>query len=306
MLETIVNGLAYGSLLFMVTAAYLQLNKLWARKHLPDVAASISIPGILVESIPLFFFGLYFLQKGEIVGIIDSVVWLLSAVLLVMIGAGFWVPGQRRQGLMNLIRQSMRLERVELANLANAVLHPGAERDLIRVLSLVAAVDGHIDEREKHLIELFAQRWDLDIDWIDLQQPRSMRDRIIRATEAVEAYLQTMPSKDQVGHLLDLLKMIVQADAHTSEEEQTLVTELQGRINHFLNQSGTDSRITVVIAPQNQEQDEAARRLLQTSGPVELAGGKGHKVGEYFSRQYAQLICDEYRALGFFTVMVDD
>ena len=58
MLEKVVNVLAYGSLFFAASAAYLQLNKLWARKHIAEVAESISIPGILVESIPLFFFGL--------------------------------------------------------------------------------------------------------------------------------------------------------------------------------------------------------------------------------------------------------
>ena len=306
MLEFIVNSLAYGSLVFVAAAAYLQLNKLWARKHLPEVAASISIPGVLVESVPLFFFALYFIQKGEIVGIIDSTIWLLSAVLFIMIGAGFWVPQRRHQGLLALIRQSMLKERRELTNLANAVLHHGGERDLIRILSLVAAVDGDIDDREKHLIELFAQRWDLDIDWIGLQEPRSVSDRIIRANDAVEAYLRTRPSGEQLKHLLDLLQMTVAADAHTSPEEQTLVNEIRGRIAHYRDEASDARRIQVIIAPQNQKQDEAICRLLHTEGSVDLAGGKGHLVGEYFSRQYARLVCDEYRALGFFTVLVDE
>jgi hypothetical protein len=72
LLEKIINLLAYGSLLFAAAAAYLQLNKLWTRKHLAEVAESISIPGILVESIPLFFFGLYFLFKGELLDVLQK------------------------------------------------------------------------------------------------------------------------------------------------------------------------------------------------------------------------------------------
>ena len=51
MIEQIVHWLAYGSLAFGGIAAYLQLNKLWARKHLREVAASISIPGVLFEGV---------------------------------------------------------------------------------------------------------------------------------------------------------------------------------------------------------------------------------------------------------------
>ena len=306
MLDTIVNSLAYGSLLFVATAAYLQLNKVWARKHIEDVAASISIPGILVESVPLFFFGLYYLQKGELVGIVDSTIWLVTATVFILIGAGFWVPGQRRQGLAALIRRSVRMEQQELTTLANAVIHPVSEKDLIEILSLVAAVDGEIDDREKQLIDAFAQRWKLHIDWAALQKPRSLSDRIIAANEAVEAYLQTTPSTEQVRHLLDLLQLIVAADAHTSPEEQTLINEVRGGIMHYREKASDAPGIAVVIAPQSRQQDEAIRRLLNTSGAVELAGGKGHKVGEYFSRTYARLVCEEYRALGFFTVLVDD
>lgn len=80
MLDTIINALAYGSLLFAATAAYLQLNKLWSRKHIEEVADSVSIPGILVESIPVFFFGLHCINKGEIPRTIDSLIRLISAV----------------------------------------------------------------------------------------------------------------------------------------------------------------------------------------------------------------------------------
>ncbi len=36
------------------------------------------------------------------------------------------------------------------------------------------------------------------------------------------------------------------------------------------------------------------------------AGGKGYTVGAYFSRSYADMICTQYRALGFFTVVLDE
>ena len=66
MLEQLVNWLAYGSLLVGATAAYLHLNKLWSRKHIQEVADSISISGTLLEAVPILIFGFYFLNlKAE-------------------------------------------------------------------------------------------------------------------------------------------------------------------------------------------------------------------------------------------------
>jgi hypothetical protein len=36
LLETVITVLAYTSLLFAAASAYLQLNKLWSRKHIQD------------------------------------------------------------------------------------------------------------------------------------------------------------------------------------------------------------------------------------------------------------------------------
>jgi hypothetical protein len=109
---------------------------------------SISIPGILVESIPLFFFGLYFLFKGELLGIIDSIIWLTSAVLVTMIGAGFWVKGQRKKGFWQLVVSSVARERAEITTMARAFINPSSAPQLIHVLTSMAAVDGDIDQRE--------------------------------------------------------------------------------------------------------------------------------------------------------------
>jgi hypothetical protein len=52
---------------------------IWPRKHIPEVAASISLSGTLFEAIPTAIFGIYFVTRGEPVGAIDSAIWLVSA-----------------------------------------------------------------------------------------------------------------------------------------------------------------------------------------------------------------------------------
>jgi hypothetical protein len=306
LLEKIINLLAYGSLLFAAAAAYLQLNKLWTRKHLAEVAESISIPGILVESIPLFFFGLYFLFKGELLGIIDSIIWLISAVLVTMIGAGFWVKGQRKKGFWQLVVNSVVRERAEISTMARAFINPSSAPQLIKVLTSMAAVDGDIDQREIDLIQPFADDWNLDINWAELAVDTSANSRIIATQKAIIEYLDTSPPHAQVAHLLDVLQLLINADETCSNEEKLAFDEMGGQINQYLSDESVAELFTVVIAPQDSEQDEAIRRLmLKDVDAHTYAGGKGYTIGAYFSNSYAEIICAEYRALGFFTVVME-
>ena len=305
MLEKVVNVLAYGSLFFAASAAYLQLNKLWARKHIAEVAESISIPGILVESIPLFFFGLYFLVKGELLGIIDSVIWLISACLVTMIGAGFWVKGQRRKGIWQLMKGSISRERAEISTLAREFVNPSSATQLLQVLTRIAAVDGHVDQREIDLIEPFLEEWNLDIDWKALPMSNSSNVRIVETRKAIEEYLETSPPHNQVAQLLEVLQLLIDADEACSSEEQMSFDEISGQVNQYLSDEPVEATFTVVIAPQNEQQNEAIRLMLEATEAHAYAGGKAYTIGNYFSRNYADIICSEYRSLGFFTVVVE-
>ena len=306
MLETIINALAYGSLFFAAAAAYLQLNKLWTRKHLSEVAESISIPGILVESIPLFFFGLYFLFKGELLGIIDSIIWLTSAVLVIMIGSGFWVKGQRRVGILRLMVRSMARERSEIGRLARAFISPSSAPQLIKVLTRMALVDGEVDQRELDLVQTFADEWNLEIDWDELSSEGSSGGRIVEVQKAITEYLDTSPPEAQAAHLLEVLQLLIDADENCSLEEQTAFDEISGSISQYMEGSAVEKGFTVVIAPQDEKQDEAIRLMLANVESHTYAGGKGYTIGSYFSRSFAEIICAEYRALGFFTVVIDE
>ena len=195
--DSLITALAQLSLLFAATAAYLQLNKLWQRKHLPAVAESISLSAILVKLVPLSFFGFYFLSKGEIIGIVDSSIWLVTGIVIAMIGAGFWVPGKRSRGFWRLAMSSLRKERTELSHLARQVLHPSASRQLLDVLTAMALVDGELDPREQRLIQPFVDEWGLELDWSQLitQQQESRSARLVRVRQALTRYLEASPGR---------------------------------------------------------------------------------------------------------------
>ena len=306
MLETIVSYLAFGSLGFAVVSAYLQTNKIWQRKHIAEVADSISIPGIAVEAIPLFFFGLYFFVKGEVVGIIDSAIWLTTTTIFILIGSGAWVRGRRGKGFWSRVRSSIANERKEIGALARAIVQPSSREELVALLQALAEVDGEVSDSEIALIQQFSDEWGVKVELGDRPPPTNVSTRLMNVSNALEKYLQTSPPEQQVVHIEELLNMLVNADGECHEDEQTALGELTGLINQYLAEETLAPNYHVLVAPQSEDQIQSLTVLMQQSKPHEGAGGKGFTVGMFHSRPYAESICQEYRRLGYFTVVTDE
>ncbi len=82
---------------FTVGAAYLKLNKIWIRKHNAEVADSVSIVGNVVYIIPLSFFALNYIFIAHWQGVIDSVIWIISGIVYILIGFRLWVQSHRHK-----------------------------------------------------------------------------------------------------------------------------------------------------------------------------------------------------------------
>ena len=90
------------------------------------------------------------------------------------------------------------------------------------------------------------------------------------------------------------------------EEEQVAFGEAAAALQNYLSAGDTEALYQVVIAPQDKDQEEAVELMLVGVEPHDYAGGKGYTVGHFYSRAYADVVCLEYRAMGFFTVVVDE
>jgi uncharacterized tellurite resistance protein B-like protein len=306
MFEQIVHWLAYGSLAIGAASAYLHLNKLWSRKHIPEVAASISISGTVLEAIPTTIFGVYFMTNRDPVGVIDSAIWLLSAVGFLMIGSGFWVLGQRKMGFWQLAWRSIRFERQEVGNLAQSVLQPASREQLIALLQRLAEVDGVVSEEEADLVNQVAESLNLDANIKPHRVADNRVGRLLSIRNALRHYLITSPPKASVEKLEHLLVQLAAADGNTNEDEQFALDEVNGLIRDYLQDDSSSAAFRVLLAPQSQDQISRISTILSESPLHETAGGRGVTVGEFHTREYADSICKEYRELGFFCVVTDE
>jgi len=306
--KSFVNIMAYASVGFSAVAAYLKMNKVWKRKHNAEVANSVSVVGNVVDIIPLTFFSLYFLMYAQWQGFIDSVIWVVAGIVSVMIGAGVWVPENRRKSFWAELKEALRLERSEVGHLACAMFRPSGADSVVKILTSFAYLDRELEPREKDYIETFAEKWHVKLDWDKHRSlaSSSRADILIRTRNAVLNYLRISPPTEQVSQLIDLLTSLAKIDDDVSDEESLMLLEAKGLLSSYVDEGDQPSTFAVVIAPQNEGHDAALAILLPDARKVSVAGGTGYVVGSYYSHEFAEMIRDQYRAMGYFTVDVGE
>ena len=302
--KSFISIMAYASLGFSFAAAYLKINKIWKRKHIADVANSVSIMGNVFDIIPLSFFALNFLFVAQWQGMIDSVLWIFAGVVSVLIGSGLWVQGNRGKTFWTRVKESLKLEKSEVGHLATTFFRPSGAEIILEIFARFAYIDRDLVAREQELVQSFADTWHLDINWeehrklADLEQPVSF----VKTRDTVARYLKTSPPAEQVAQLIDVLHALVKIDEKVSDQEKLILEEVHKFLLSYIDDSEIQANYTVIIAPQNRKQDVAIGTLLPDAQKIDVAGGSGYRVGSFYSQDYADVICDQYRALGFFTI----
>ncbi len=302
-LRTAIQSITVAALVVAAAQAYLILNKLWIRKHEKAVAESVSLAGESLGLVTLVVLGLSSAAHGYWAGFADAAIWVLAGMVTLAVGTGRWVEGRRQRGLWMLIRESLRLERSEVGDLARSFFRPSAARQILEILGQVALLDRELDDRERAFVESFAEAWGVEFRWDELTAGGSAAD-MVRLRQSVERYLATSPPDRQVSQLADTLAALVRVDEVTSAEEQLMLDELRGMLHHYVGERGEGGRHVVAVVPQDAAQDTALGSLLPEVAKQKLQGGIAYPVGPFFSAPYANLVAEEYRAMNFFATVV--
>jgi len=302
--KSLASILAYAALGFSITAAYLKINKIWKRKHHAEVANSVSIAGNFIAVVPWTFFGINFLFVAQWQGLINSIIWVVTFIVLMLIGSGLWVEGKRNMSFWARLKDSLKLERSEVGDLALSLFRPSSAQIILELLAHFAYIDRHLADQEKNFIQSFGDRYKLEIDWNEFEKLADIErsERFMKTRDMAEEYLKTSPPAEQVAQLSDLLETLVKIDDDYSIQEKLIQEEVRGLLLDYCEENHAKANCSVVIVPQSREQDAAISAILPQTEKTELAGGSGYMVGSFYSKSYAEVICNQYRALGFFTI----
>jgi hypothetical protein len=218
-----------------------------------------------------------------------------------MIGAGIWVKENRSIGFFKLLMKALHLEGKESGDLIKSLVQPSGAKQILNILQKVACLDQDLADEEVKLVNNFAKQWKIDIPSPE-EWSLSKETNLLDVRESVEDYLKISPPVQQASELIDLIKLMIIADDKLTEEENLFLAEVTGMIKDYIERDGEAIMYHVLIVPQNEDQFNAIKTIFPNTEPVERRGGKVLVRGQFFSKEYANAICQKYIALGMFSI----
>ncbi|ROL60781.1 hypothetical protein D9V87_00560 [Bacteroidetes/Chlorobi group bacterium MS-B_bin-24] len=304
--ERLIDAFIWISLLMSVVQVYLQTNKIWKRKHERVVAESQSIAGLSLLILNCLIWLISYIMKNDIESIIDTSLIIAQAMVFLLVGTGLWVRGQRKMGFWRLVKQAIRIEKKEANYLLKRFFKPQNAEIIIDILHNLAMIDEEFDEREKKLIEFFAMEWNIPYSAETKNKERKQRvvqNKFVDLRNKLLDYLSRDPPVEQVAQLKDLINEMILADEKITSEEKLVSGELLGIIDSYLQEEERKDVYQVIIVPQNPNQEQKIKELLPDSESIETFGGIVYSVGSFYSKEFAEMVCQRFRKMNFFAIV---
>lgn len=298
--DQIITSLAVFGLGISAVIAYLKINKIWARRHIKEVAESVSVAAALLSLFTTLPFLIKFLVIDEdYVAAAKFVLSLLVFVVFFLVGIGLWVRSAEPRGFWSAIRNALLTEQKELTNLLHTLAQPREARAIVRILQLVSTVDRELDQREIDLLESIAKP--LGVAMQDLASQQSTDSATVeQVRQAFVDYLALKPVAHQASKTYDLVRFMVRADKQISSEERLILDELASVVRDYLGRDAHAPLFEVLVVPQNDQQKTYIGELLPQSELVPKSGGQAVVAGRFYSEAFALDVCRQYRDKGLF------
>lgn len=303
--ESIIKLFIYLSLGLSLIQFYLRANKIWKRKHEKEVAESQSIAGLSLLLLNCLLWVIYYLIEKDYSSILDTTIIIAETTVFLLISTGFWVKRAQGLSIWALVKLALNLEREEADYLLKKFFKPHKAEMIITLLHQLAMIDEDLDKREKELIEMFAKEWNIDYspEKLDKEIKESKENRYIQLRTMLNSYLAQNPPVEQAGQLQDLMNKLIKVDEEVSPEEELIISELMGLIDTYLDVEKKRELYHVIIVPQKSDQEEIIKKVSPDSQKIYTAGGVAFSVESYYSLKYAQMVCEEFRKKGLFTIV---
>ena len=306
MFSTIIEVLIFASVGIAILKTYLTANKVWSRKSDVNVANSISVYAAILGLLAgLPFFVKYAFIDLDYQSAANAMIGLILGTFFLLVGSGLWVKNRNKNiSFWSKFKRAIKLENDEVADLVKAFILPKGANLIVQILQQMALIDRKIDDKEVNFIRVFAKSWNLDFEMNEIKKDDSQDSNYINLRASVISYLDISPPIEQAAQLRDVINSLANIDNKLSEEEVYILEEIDGLIDNYVEQGSAITQFEVVIAPQSDEQKIAIKKLIPNFTLSENKGGVGYIEGIYYSEKMAQMICNKFRSLNLFTVIV--
>ncbi|WP_414577839.1 hypothetical protein [Anabaena sp. CCY 9402-a] len=303
-IESIIEGLVYIAVITTAIMVYLNINKVWSRKHEPIVAESVSVGARILAVAFIIPFLMSSLVKLDLGSAANYLLMGVNDGVFLLIGIGVWVKGGKRTSFWRKFFRSLRQEQNEIGNLVKDLTKPTGEEQLLGILHRLAWLDDRLDERERQYIETFAKAWNIDTkDILNYQPPEKGIDKFQYLLQSVTEYLRLEPPKEQVALFGDLVQSLIAADNEITPDEDLIAEELTAMTNQYIGQE-SGFWFGVIVHPEQDQESTVVAELSAAQEDYSL-GDRAFLVGTFHTRRYAEIISQSYRERGWFTFVHD-
>lgn len=291
------------SVIITAIVVYLNINKIWSRKHETVVAESVSVVGQLISLLTILPFLISYSFQGNYSDAIYQLFWFIYTAFLILTGIGFWVKEHKYLGIWQKFLKSLKQEKNEVGNLIKDLITSPEKQKLLTILHYLAWLDGELDERERLYIETFTHQLEIDFEFLwDHQSPEKGIDKFNYLCQAVQQYLANNPPKKQVKLLSDLVHTLIAVDEKITLEEEVSVEEIESMIHNYADEK-VSSFYQIIIHPKNAEQEKAILSEIPAAKPKCILGDYALIAESFYTQRYAEMISESYREKGWFTVV---
>ena len=304
--EQVLNWFIWFSLLMSIVQMYLRANKIWKRKHERDVAESQSVAGISLLLLNCLLWIVYYIVKDDYNSSLDTSIIMMEATVFLLIGSGLWVKGKRGMSFYQLMKNALKLERKEADYLLKRFFKPLNAEKILNILHQLAMIDEELDPKELLLIQSFARNWNIEynVEKFNEQNQRKSENTFIKLRKSMEDYLDREPPEEQVAQLKDMITTMIEADDKVTPEEELISSELIPMIDLYLSKNEQISTYNVIIVPQKPQHEAIIKEMFPHIEIINTAGGVAYPIGQYYSQKYAEMVCEQYRGINFFTIVL--
>ena len=302
----IINFFVIASLFLTILYLYLKVNKIWKRKHEPEVAESQSLTGLAILIFNCILWVLYYiLVNYDTKGWIDQAIYIIEGVIFSTIGTGIFIKGQKKLGYWHLIKKAFKLERKEADYLLKRFFKPMHADVILKIMHQIAMIDEEFDPKEQEIIKAFALDWNIEynFDKLEYERKQSADNRYVSLRKTITSYLDSEPPDEQIAQLKDMVATMIQADDKVTEEEELISSEIIPMFEGYLNKDKKAIKYDVILVPQELGHIEIIQELIPNSEKLNIAGGTAFLLGSYYSPRFAEMMCNKYRLLNLFAIV---
>lgn len=293
--------------ILVIIARYLVLNKIWLRKHEPEVADSVSIVAVIIEVLIVIPYIILSVYDLSVKSFILQLIALMSGVFVFFIGVGFWI----KNGLnfKDKLARTFKVEQKEYKSMIKEVFHTRDMNKIFSFICMFAIVDQELHENEELLLKRFANNYNLNYN-LTMSDVKNRFSRDGHSSPAVimkeirnsiKKFLETAPPKQVVIYLEDIIMHLVKVDKLITKEEKIISNEIRAMLQQYLLGEKVDGFLYyIVVVPQTKEQEDAifALNIRYKKTKATVAGTQNaYLVDSYHSQEFAEVIRDKYITL---------